>query len=254
MGRMMGSYDSDELDRPDLNKCPDCGCFFATEACPLCGKICPEEMRAGHRAKVKPPKKRHNSTGRVQFIAWYHSWWFILLMMFVMPLAGIILFVTSPYSKKAKIIITLIVVVLWAFLGTGLGFMLLGRLFEKPLVNDDIPRAEYVERCEPTPVERFYRTVAFEEDAYVTMELTVVERLEDLADGSGAVYFLCKSVSDGDVTILVRDCCLEGKQNYLPGDMLRVYGEAAGIASVYVHYTRTVELPCLNMAYCELIG
>ena len=90
MGRSLGYYDSDELDRPELNKCPDCECFFASDECPLCGKICPEEMRAGNRAKVKPPKKRKNSSGRVQFIPWYHSWWFILLMMYFMPIAGII--------------------------------------------------------------------------------------------------------------------------------------------------------------------
>ena len=29
MGRMLGAHDSSELDRPDLNKCPDCRCFFA---------------------------------------------------------------------------------------------------------------------------------------------------------------------------------------------------------------------------------
>ena len=39
MGRMLGSFDpEDELDRPDLNKCPDCGCYFASDECPLCGK------------------------------------------------------------------------------------------------------------------------------------------------------------------------------------------------------------------------
>ena len=39
MGRMLGSFDNpEELDRPDLNKCPDCNCFFAGDNCPLCGK------------------------------------------------------------------------------------------------------------------------------------------------------------------------------------------------------------------------
>ena len=61
MGRMLGYHDSDELDRPELNKCPDCECYFATDECPLCGKICPEEMRAGNRAPVKHKKRKNSS-------------------------------------------------------------------------------------------------------------------------------------------------------------------------------------------------
>ena len=52
MGRMLGSHGSEELDRPDLNKCPDCGCFFSSDNCPLCGKPCPEEMRAGNKVRI----------------------------------------------------------------------------------------------------------------------------------------------------------------------------------------------------------
>ena len=67
MGRSLGYFDSEELDRPELNKCPDCECYFASEECPLCGKVCPEAFRAGNRAPVKK-KKHKNSSGRVQFI------------------------------------------------------------------------------------------------------------------------------------------------------------------------------------------
>ena len=129
MGRMLGAFDNpEELDRPDLNKCPDCECFFAGETCPLCGKICPEEMRAGTR---KPPKKekrrRGSSNGRVTFVEWYHSWWFIIIMLFVMPIAGIILLFTSPHRTLWKVLIT-IAVILVEFVIPGLialAFMLL---------------------------------------------------------------------------------------------------------------------------------
>lgn len=115
MGRMLGAFDGrEELDRPDLNKCPDCECFFAGEACPLCGKICPEEMRAGNR---KPPKKqkksRSGSNGRVTFVEWYHSWWFIVLMMIFMPIAGIVLLITSPHRTRSKIIFAVIFVAVY---------------------------------------------------------------------------------------------------------------------------------------------
>ena len=36
MGRMLGAFDeSNDYDRPDLNKCPDCGCFFEETRTPL---------------------------------------------------------------------------------------------------------------------------------------------------------------------------------------------------------------------------
>ena len=111
MGRMLGSHGSEELDRPDLNKCPDCRCFFDGESCPLCGKICPEEMRAGNRAKVKITKKRRSGSDRVTFIPWYHGWLFIILMFFVMPVFGIILLCTSPYRLRTKIIVIVALVV-----------------------------------------------------------------------------------------------------------------------------------------------
>lgn len=114
MGKLLGSHASHELDRPDLNKCPDCRCFFEGDNCPLCGKECPEEMRAGNRAKVKPRKKKRNpNSGRVTFIPWYHSWLFIILMMFVMPIVGIILLCTSPYRTRTKIIVIACLVAAW---------------------------------------------------------------------------------------------------------------------------------------------
>lgn len=117
MGRMLGAHASDELDRPDLNKCPDCLCFFAGDSCPLCGKECPEEMRAGNRAKVKIKKKRASGgSGRVTFIPWYHSWLFIILMLCFMPIVGIILLCTAPYKLRWKIIVAVSVAVAYAFL------------------------------------------------------------------------------------------------------------------------------------------
>ncbi len=255
MGRSLGYFDSDELDRPELNKCPDCECYFATEECPLCGKICPEEMRAGHRAKVKPPKKRKNSSGRVQFIAWYHSWWFILIMFFVSRIVGLILFLTSPYSKKAKIITASCVVggyILLFVLGSGL---LMG-LFDQPLVNDNISREEYVELCEEMDVESFYR-VANDYGRYVTLELTVIERkVEQSIDvyDTGATYYRCRDLNGGELVVYIQDCNLDAPLQFLPGDMIRVYGESAGMTVFLQGSSYTDEHPCLYMAYGELIG
>lgn len=54
------SNDNAEYDRPDLNKCPDCGVYFASDICPVCKKICPTEMRAGNRKPIKSSKRRLN--------------------------------------------------------------------------------------------------------------------------------------------------------------------------------------------------
>ena len=245
MGRSLGYHDSDELDRPELNKCPDCECFFASDACPLCGRICPEEMRAGNRAKVKPPKKRKNASGRVQFIEWYHSWWFILLMMYLMPIAGIILFFTSPHSKKSKIIAAAAVVGVYVLMVLGWGWV--QSLVNKPPVNDKISREEYVEMCDPMSVEEYYRD-AFNEGNYVALELTVV----DLAiDQDEITHYLCSDRSNGGVRIILTDYSVEKKTNYIPGDIIRVYGECSGTT---VSWFKEENIPCLYMAYSELIG
>ncbi len=244
MGRPLGAYDTDELDRPDLNKCPDCGCFFATDDCPLCGKTCPEEMRAGHRAKVKH-KKRTNTSGRVQFIPWYHTWWFIAIMLFWMFPVGAILFFTSPYSKKAKIILTVVAAVcVVAFYG-GIG-MLMNGFFEDPLVNDDISRVEYMELCEPMSAEDFHRH--YETDRYITMELVV---MEGLTDEFGDTYYRCTDREGGELSVYLLDCQLGEKLHFLAGDMIRVWGESGGTAVIG---GASAQLPCLYIAYADLIG
>lgn len=247
MGRSLGYFDSDELDRPELNKCPDCECYFASEECPLCGKICPEEFRAGNRAPVKKPKKRKNSSGRVQFIPFYHTWWFILIAFIFSRIAGVVLFITSPYSKKAKIITVASVVGGYALLFV-VGSVLVPMLWDQSLVNDKIPRAEYVELCHPMSVEEYHRD-AYNEGNYVTLELVVETQLH--ADGN--VFYLCTDVNGGDLKILVWDQSVEKKTNYLQGDMIRVYGECSGVAD-YDLYQSVGEHPMVFMAYSDLIG
>ena len=249
MGRMLGYHDSDELDRPDLNKCPDCGCYFAQTHCPLCDKLCPEEMRAGNRAAPKRQKRRSNSSGRVQFIPWYHSWWFILIMMYLMPVVGIILFFTSPYSKKAKIIAASAVVAVYV-IGFVLASGIVLDLLKGSPVNDDISRAEYVELCDTVSVEDFHRDV-YNEGRYVCMEVTVIDRVEGVE--TGETYYRCRSAESGELMILLRDCHIEGRVNYLPGDTLLAWGESAGIQGCFNSSGDVWELPCLNMAYSQIV-
>jgi hypothetical protein len=163
MGRMMGAFDRDNdmLDRPDLNKCPDCGCFFAQDNCPLCGKPCPEEMRAGNR---KPPKKEKykydNGYRTVQFVDWYHRWWFIAIMAFIQPLIAIILLITSPHPKKHKIIAVIVAVLYW-ILSTVVSSYIWDILFKPDApVDTSKTKEEYVAACEEISPEEFYRLAA----------------------------------------------------------------------------------------------
>ena len=72
MGTPIGFFaDDTPQDYPELNKCPDCETYFQTPCCPLCGKECPENMRAGNRApgRVKRSRRRRGN-GRVRFVPW----------------------------------------------------------------------------------------------------------------------------------------------------------------------------------------
>ena len=251
---MLGAHDPNSvIDRPDLNKCPDCECFFASLNCPLCGKPCPEEMRAGNRKPVKTKKQKSTGTGRVTFIEWYHSWWFIILMMFVFPIAGICLLVTSPHKKWAKILFTAIVALYTVGITYG-GFGLITGLFEKAPVDDSLTQEEYVSACEGVSPEAFFRSADRYDGAFVTMKLRVVQKITAYDENdyeSYVTYYLCES-EDGSFTLLLRNCFLGDVQNLASGDLVTVYGEGAGNGEIWSANGETYSAPILNGAYAEL--
>lgn len=91
--------DNDDNDIPELNKCPDCGAFFDGDICPICKKVCPEEMKAGNRRPPKKRKKREKSNYRSVPTDLYHQTWFIIIALFISRLVGIILVWTSDWKK-----------------------------------------------------------------------------------------------------------------------------------------------------------
>lgn len=253
MGRPLGAYDSDELDRPDLNKCPDCGCFFASECCPLCGKPCPPEMQAGNRAAVKVKKRRANGSGRVTFVDWYHSWWFIILMLFVFPIAGIVLLVTSPHKRGTKIAVAAGGAAVW-FLSTFGFHILFGlmNLWAPPPVDTSLTKGEYLIACEVMTPEEFYRNAGTLKGEFVQLTLTVEEAMPQEHDSSKYnVYYLCRDPNGGEFRLLIRDCVQDTPQNLLPGDRITVWGEGAGTVQVYDSEGFGYTAPCLNVAYLK---
>ncbi len=261
MGRLLGSHaDEQELDRPDLNKCPDCGCFFPQDNCPLCGKPCPDNMKAGNRPAVKQQKrKRGGNSGRVVFINWYHSLWFIVLMMFIFPVIGLILLYTSPHSKNVKISLFVIGVIILILSTVGIGKIVgfVSNIFSHP-VDTSLTREEYVSKCDVVLPEDYYRSAADYKDAYVSLELKVKAKLTDNeADYNGekyTTYYLCSPSDNDSVNILVRNCLIDSHMNFIPGDVIKVYGEGADEASLYDSFTfEYFEHPCINMAYFESV-
>lgn len=257
MGRLLGAHDSDDLDRPDLNKCPDCGCFFAQDNCPLCGKECPSEMRAGNRKAVKVRKRRNSGSARVTFIEWYHSWWFIILMMLVFPIVGIALLATSPYKRSSKMIFIVLAVIYGIISFFGIGNIVNGisGLFERP-VDTSLSREEYVERCQEVAPEEYFRNVGKYEDEFVSIVLRFEKKIiahENPYSEDYNTYYMCMGDDDSgkSYSILIRDCRPE-ITNFLEGDILAVYGEGAGNITYYDTEYNSSNCCCINAAYIEL--
>ena len=252
---MMGAFDSDNdmLDRPDLNKCPDCGCFFAQDNCPLCGKPCPEEMRAGNRAAPKKQKYKYDNGYRtVQFVDWYHRWWFIVIMAFISPLISLVLLITSPH-KKAHKIIAAAVAVLYMIVSHFVLPLLLSHYFFKPdlPVDTSLSKEEYIAKCEALSAEEFYRNPEKYDGKFVKLELVVTKNVTSL-DYYEPTCYICKSADGGEFEIIVYSYLLDGDQNLLPGDKITVYGEGAGTGSVYDNSGALCRATCVNMAYMIL--
>jgi len=253
MGRSLGFFDNrEELDRPDLNKCPDCQCFFSGDECPLCGKVCPEEMRAGNRKAVKPKKQKSSGSGRVTFIEWYHSWWFIVLMLFVFPIVGIVLLITSPHDKKKKIAFSavLVVALLISTFGIGNLIRLTAIMLEKP-VDTSLTREEYIASCESVTPEQFFRSSKNYEDKFVRIRLKVVCRADFVenffySDNSG--YYICRAENNSDFYIIVRDCIVDSPRNLIAGDVITLCGEGSDFLTAY-HGSDSYDAPSINMAY-----
>ena len=254
MGKILVPLRSDEeLDRPDLNKCPDCLCFFGGDNCPLCGKPCPEEMKAGNRKPVKRKRPTRGDSGRVTFIEWYHSWWFIILMLFLFPLVGFILLATSPHKKSVKITVVVIAVVYTVVSTFGVG-NLFGQLFDRwnPPVNTSLSREEYIAACETVDAEAFFRNPDRYTEQYVSVTLVVSERILDSSYSYGdeyTFYYICHEPNGTRFNVMIRDCIQDGSQNFITGDVITVYGEGAGNCTVYNADYEPVSAPCIFVAY-----
>ncbi len=260
MGRFIGSFmDDNELDRPDLNKCPDCECYFPQDNCPICGKECPEEMRAGNRKTVKKKIKRNGRSKTIQYVDWYHRWWFIIPMLIIFPIMGIILLIGSPHSKNTKIAIIAVAVVYTILSGWGIKNLVNSaeNFFEKP-VDTSLSFSEYTSKCEEIAPDDYFRIPDSYKKKFVKMELEVAEKFTDpegyYSNKKYNDYYVCtyKNATGVEFRILVRSCIQSGVENLAVGDKVTVYGECAGNITVYDWNYKTYSGSCVNAAYFEL--
>ena len=253
MGTPIGFFaDNTPVDYPELNKCPDCETFFQGDCCPLCGKECPPEMRAGNR-KAPPkrkPRRRRNS-GRVQFVPWYHSAWFIVAMLILFPLVGLILLWTSDCAKGWKIGGTLGTVAVYLLSGPLVGRLIIfsgfNRGCEKP-VRPEIPEAAYKESCRLLDAEAYYRQPGQYPESAVYTTVTVLDEWES---ENGVRMWRCRATgTDQSIELLLTDC-LEEEINLLPGDRITVWGKTAGTARAYAD-DRSLRLPAITVYYLRV--
>lgn len=251
----------DERDFPELNKCPDCETFFADLTCPICGKICPEEMRAGNRKRVKVKKNpRHESheTGRVRFVPWYFTTWFIILMLFIQPLVGLILTWAGYWKKKWKILATVLLVlpyVLTILFGGVMGILATVLSNSPPPVDVDMPQAEYVALCQELPAETVYREANARLGEHVKLTMKVEGIWEDALDYGSKypLFFECSVEADGKTWVfLVHDYRQGDAVNLAVGDEITVWGQIGGNESITNSTVGTLSKPCINALYIEV--
>ncbi|MBQ2734543.1 MAG: hypothetical protein IJF33_01790 [Clostridia bacterium] len=256
MGTPMGYFSEDrERDFPDLNKCPDCETFFESLNCPICGKPCPEEMRAGNRKPVKVKKQRYSrgGSGRVEFVPWYLSTWFIILMLFVQPIIGLILMWVGYWNKTAKVILTVLLVLSFfgSFLFGGIYEVIENVFFPEQIpVDTELSREEYVESCEELSAETVYREANARVGEFVALTVTVKGVWDDgyAYNTNYPTYLECVVEEDGRVwSFLIRDYRKDGV-NLTAGDVITVYGQIGGNVSIYAG-DREKSGPSINMLY-----
>lgn len=257
MSRQIGYFaDDGAQDFPELNKCPDCETFFADEHCPICGKRCPQEYRSGNRKPVKRKKRRPSSSGRVQFIPWYHTTAFVILMLIIEPLIGLILTWTSHWRRLWKIVATVAAVVLryGGVILVTLMMIFFGTVQEPSPVESMSP-VEYMEYCETAEADP--RSLYGYSHEYagvdVRLDVTVREVLtkkREYAEENFLTYYFCEAQgTELTYTFLLLDCRVASDAPIRVGDSFSAYGCVSSYQTVHLADGGVAEGVCIELYY-----
>lgn len=263
MGADLGFFAEDrERDYPELNKCPDCETFFSDQCCPICGKVCPEEFRAGNRKQVKQKKyRRQPGNGRVQFVPWYHTVWFIVFMLIVQPVVGLILTWSGVWKTHWKVIVTVLVLLPYIILfASGIVTSFIDSFIEiTPPVNLELSEEDYRAACVSPDIEALYRQNNEKIGNYVRIKLTVSDIAASYYYNQDIVYieanvYLCHTVvGDKTLEFFVVDYRQENQTRLAVGDEIIVWGEVAGeIESDASRNGASVKLPAVYARFIDL--
>ena len=132
-----------------------------------------------------------------------------------------------------------------------------------PPVNTSLSREEYIEKCNVTDPEEFYRNADKYEDKYISIALIVTEIVIDAeafySNDKYPEYFVCKAPMDDRFVILIRNCVQDSSGHLVVGDAIEIYGEGAGDITIQVEQEtsyanfKTYSAPAINAAYVSLI-
>lgn len=232
--------DNDDNDIPELNKCPDCGAFFDGDICPICKKVCPEEMKAGNRRPPKKRKKREKSNYRRVPTDLYHQTWFIIIALFISRLVGIILVWTSDWKKWVKVVVT-VIALFGVYICYAVGMVIFGGINGNPDgsrpteymydTSDTESEENYKAQCRPVTYAELMRDRTGNAGTYIKGEYTVVKLTEGYEYKSGRYGdYIFASDSDGHIFAFFDR--RSGGGGIVPGDKITVYGRFFLVSAV----------------------
>ena len=127
-------------------------------------------------------------------------------------------------------------------------------LFYKP-VDPDMTKQDYEAVCEQISAEQLYRSP--EGYDFVSLTLRVRSKADIYEAGKDYTYYACESLEGQECFIIIRDCLLDGKKNFMVGDIITVWGVSAD-EEIHVYandgYYTEYSGPCVNMAYVDVEG
>lgn len=250
LGRFANGYT--EYDDPKLNKCPKCGALTDSRICPICHSEIPYEMLAGHRAtaaKVNVIYCEHcgaeNGKGYSKCAACGKK---------------------RRKSHKALIsALSILLILESSFIGYA---FVMANAVVPPRANESEPQGYSVDtaavnamieqRYKQKCTEMEYAVLARNPNSFKNQLMTVTGEVIQVTDISGG-YFIRMNITKGEYdiwtdTIAATVIANPNGERILEGDIIKIYGECAGLYTYESVFGVSISLPKIDAPYYELIN